>query len=1256
MRFIANGPDIPSDLLYARDEGDVIFFCGAGVSRAEAGGPSFKELAERVVTRLGSSLASPARQLLKISDTLRPPPGVGGMPPADRIFALLEQEFAVADVRAAVAEAVKPIVNPGLEPHRSLLDLSLAPDGGCRLVTTNFDRVFQLAMPDLKEILPPTLPDPRRSTWEGIVHLHGMVTKDYTGAASEEFILSSADFGRAYLADGWATGFMRALMERYRIVFIGYSADDPPIQYLLEALSRTAQPGRLYAFHPGDAGEAAALWRHKGVTAIPFGSFSSLWTSLGAWATRARDPEVWRTSIIARAVPGPRPLTPEERGQVAHIVSSEAGARAFAMSDVPPSAEWLCVFDPAVRYSRDRPNGMFESEEGERLLPFDAFHLDGDLPPLADQNGAAQTNPPKAWSAFEEMAEDVSIYLGQRLSSLRGQGGSEPAPLSRRLDSLSTWIGRVAAQGVSAWWAAGQRGLHPWLVESVRRNLDEKMPATVRHAWRLILSAEPTSNGFDLRLYDLARIVKAEGWSEWALRELARFERPRIVVERAYTSIPLDGEMGLKRMLHPDVAYPGHLAELVVPPEHLSRYVRTLRGYIESAAALENDVTGFFYPMLRPITPYDDPSSSFSDRGDDLPALVRHMADQMQRLEGIDAASARREMLAWPGPGDQVFRLLHVWALGRQGLFNAAEAGQRFVDLSDDVFWDRDVQRDLLVSVATRWTDLPDETCRAIEGKILKGPDPWDGVDPDQYSKYHAHRILSRLEWFDREGLKVDFDLGTARQPFLEILPHWTTEDADEEIYQSTSRGGWVATDTEPGALIDVPIDQLLDASEAASGRTRDPLVERKPFRGVSERRPVRALAALVRSAKNGETRREQWSDFLWQEARLGDPPRLKVLISKRLVSLPDAPFLENLQAIGEWTSKCGRAISLRDRHAYLALWDRTALVVAQRPDDARSSIVSDTRRDWLGAAINSPGGRIASLLCEEFSWEEGPNYNQMDDTWRARAQLLLTATRAPLCHVAAVFGTRLNWLYHADPAWTDENVIYPVESDPGSDFAQATLVSLLSYGGSWSASLFTRLKDLLVLFAGQDPNGSRANAEAPIALLRGWRSRDSDGNRLLSNERLREALLIATDDARVAVLRTAGQWSEQDGEWTPTVELLEDVWPRQLVARTPAAASALAGLAMSAGESMPRLTRVVLPLLSPAAEDWTDPIQLRPAKDDLVERFAAEHLAILDAALGDDPTKWAYGAPALIKRLSEIDAVKGDSRLARLKKRMGGR
>ena len=63
MRFLANGPAIPDDLLIARDAGDVIFFCGAGVSRHRAGLPDFIKLGGDVIDLLGASEKSLARRL-----------------------------------------------------------------------------------------------------------------------------------------------------------------------------------------------------------------------------------------------------------------------------------------------------------------------------------------------------------------------------------------------------------------------------------------------------------------------------------------------------------------------------------------------------------------------------------------------------------------------------------------------------------------------------------------------------------------------------------------------------------------------------------------------------------------------------------------------------------------------------------------------------------------------------------------------------------------------------------------------------------------------------------------------------------------------------------------------------------------------------------------------------------------------------------------------------------------------------------------
>ena len=51
MQLIQNGPDIPDRLMQAHEEGQVVFFCGAGISYP-AGLPSFKGLISKLYARL----------------------------------------------------------------------------------------------------------------------------------------------------------------------------------------------------------------------------------------------------------------------------------------------------------------------------------------------------------------------------------------------------------------------------------------------------------------------------------------------------------------------------------------------------------------------------------------------------------------------------------------------------------------------------------------------------------------------------------------------------------------------------------------------------------------------------------------------------------------------------------------------------------------------------------------------------------------------------------------------------------------------------------------------------------------------------------------------------------------------------------------------------------------------------------------------------------------------------------------------------
>lgn len=445
MRFMEDGPPIPDALLNARDDGRVVFFCGAGVSRARAGLPDFFGLAEAVLQELRCPDDSDARKVLNEATAIGKRLSVSGLISADRVFGLLERDFTPLDVQAAVARCLAPKAGADLSAHKLLLRLARTPASKTQLVTTNFDRLFQASDPNVPVHLPPRLPNPTRyDDLNGLVYLHGRVNDDQTGSDGNGFVLSTSDFGYAYLSEGWAAEFFRDVVRRYVVVFIGYSADDPPINYLLEGLRRTHERSHgIYSFQPDDSNEAVARWNYKGVEAIPYAKADrhrALWQTLECWAVRADDPSVWRQNAVDLAMNGPEKLQQHQRGQVAHVVSTYEGARDFAHR-VPP-AEWLRVFDPLCRYAGSGRSDYFDPGSA-RIDPFTLYGLDCDATPEKDDSegrSIVQSPPPGAWDAFalnsadRQGLSDESLPVGLKLRA--------PSRCARSPFPMSGWEGR----------------------------------------------------------------------------------------------------------------------------------------------------------------------------------------------------------------------------------------------------------------------------------------------------------------------------------------------------------------------------------------------------------------------------------------------------------------------------------------------------------------------------------------------------------------------------------------------------------------------------------------------------------------------------------------------------------------------------------------------------------------------------------------------------------------------------------------------
>ena len=296
MRFLPSGLNIPDELLEECDKGNVVFLCGAGVSYP-AGMPDFLGLARYVVKGLGTPQDAPSRKMLSMWDNEDIPEDA--RPSLDQIFNLLQQEYTAGEIDYLIAKRLtKP--RTCVSTHETILRLSKGADGTPQIVTTNFDLLFERAAdPKLKTYVPPALPDlANGQPLKGLVYLHGRINyRIKRGEGRQGFVVSSSDFGRAYLAEGWATRFIRDLLDQYTVILLGYSANDPPVRYLLQGL-HTQRRGRarLFAFDSGTEEEVQPRWRDSGVRALAYpatdDSHSALWDTLSAW--QVAQTTLWR--------------------------------------------------------------------------------------------------------------------------------------------------------------------------------------------------------------------------------------------------------------------------------------------------------------------------------------------------------------------------------------------------------------------------------------------------------------------------------------------------------------------------------------------------------------------------------------------------------------------------------------------------------------------------------------------------------------------------------------------------------------------------------------------------------------------------------------------------------------------------------------------------------------------------------------------------------------------------------------------------
>jgi NAD-dependent SIR2 family protein deacetylase len=379
---------IPERLLLAHARGEVLFICGAGISRP-AGLPDFRELVVDVYAHLDTGVHAvlagvPAgvcnqwqadctglteRQTAEVKRFI-----VGDY---DVVLGMLERRLddrARGDsrVRHEVSARLRSGANSPAPIHRALM--RLADRGGVKtIVTTNFDLLLEAASQRLRSPAQTyalaSIPRPsRQAEFSGVLHIHGALEK--SRSRFSELVLSDQDFGEFYLRRRVVPDFIYDAARLFHLVLVGYSANDPPMRYLLNAVAadgtRFDDLKERFTFFGTSVPDPVSLedWKARGITPIHYdsnGNHNGLLATLERWSTlsaingnkKTIDAELRRIVKATRAA-----ATEPDRDLYDHLIrrsnTSERARLASLISDAKATIDWL---DAIVTIGAEKARG-----------------------------------------------------------------------------------------------------------------------------------------------------------------------------------------------------------------------------------------------------------------------------------------------------------------------------------------------------------------------------------------------------------------------------------------------------------------------------------------------------------------------------------------------------------------------------------------------------------------------------------------------------------------------------------------------------------------------------------------------------------------------------------------------------------------------------------------------------------------------------------------------------------------------------------
>jgi len=910
LTFSEDGPTFPNALVDAMLDGDVVFVCGAGVSAPQL--PMFGPLVKRVFQQLAVT-PTPGEQAA--IDNFRFEEALGSL--SRRLADPVRMYREVSDILT--------VTSPALEHHKTLLRLSRARDNRVILVTTNFDTFFERAIEESEgggrgrsqSLGGQALPPPGSETCHGVIHLHGRVADSELGIEATPVVLTSAEYGDAYMRSGWASRFLFDLVRCKTIVLVGYSAGDAPVRYFLNLLegdrARFEDLRTVYALdvYGEDPQEAEARWSTIAVTPLPFRSaegadaYLPLWRDLAQLADLVERPRAARHARAAAILTTPfSDTTDAQHRELAWLLSRKSD-----LWRVVP--QW--VTDAA----------WFDHFQQASLL------------------------------TAEQMAQVIADWCARDLAS-RG-----------RLEAAIVWREKLART----------------LVDALRQRMQYALEDVARPwglAWKALLEATPRNRHATMAQYNAAKALSSPAKSDNDLRRAIKLLTPQIQVKskwRRDPEEPIGTAESIRDIVHvslqlDDSSDMTHLNAAIreLPADSMRFAQLSTQALINTAyAAIDMDLLGPDWDALDRSVPSVEAHAQNAYQ-DGVVHLCVLLTDLLPILVERDVAYAANLARAWRSIPSVLGQRLWVHAQRSRVLFSSDQVAQNLLELPADAFWT--MRRELVLAITERMGAASPHLIHHLLRRVLdESPTLYAEFsqgegETDWRPQARSHRVWLLLTALKVAGVLPDEGVRVLAD-IAQQYPYIAGDFREEDLFGVYS-SGVSSVQGDATTLIDaIPGERLQLAKQLISEADYE---AQASWAAYCRAEPTAAFEVL-RNADIDADNSRLWSDFLnvlvvaglqetTRSIALDLMPKAfaKLSAAPEGVIVPLMPALTHLLPIRQATD---------DSDIFEQWWDRLWAIAEHHEDEF--DLTTDCQR-LLDRAINSSAGRLTERLLESVN------------------------------------------------------------------------------------------------------------------------------------------------------------------------------------------------------------------------------------------------------------------------------------------------